>query len=161
MRVSSYSRKCPAAGDPLPANGCFGFELELGREAEVFLLNYDTDGALVRLLPSSCHSSVQNVNRLARGEVLRFPSPWGRTDSVFMVNDEPGEETFYAIAAAEPVVARSIARHLGRLFDLCGGNHGPVLRSADMDGWLSELDRLLLSHASAVDWRAVRVRHIR
>ncbi len=149
------------AHEPLSSQGCFALALEVAQDAEVFLINYNSRGRLIRLLPASCGQRRKIDRHIAAGDGLRFPPRSQKGHEVINVGDERGEETFYAIAVTDRGTARRLGRHLNGLSDGCERSRHITIGHRELDDWLSELDRLVQGNPGSVEWKSVHVRSVR
>ncbi len=133
---------------------CFGLEVELYRDAHLFILNHRRDGSLTRIVPGQCVASYRSDYPLDRGKI-RLPSE----DSAFSAGYESGLESFYALAVTDGDAARRLQTHLSRLPKTCGNHGGAGLTGVELENWLDEFDTLTAALEPGLDWRAVRVRH--
>lgn len=142
----------PTAREALSPYECFAIEFDIERDAYVFLLKYDSNGSIERMLANLCDGYGRAISR---GVTLRYPRPQGTRQPY-----PPSEETFYAIAAVDARASRSVADHLARLGDPCERWLNRSIRHAEFETWLADLSQLAVAHPGEIEWRALRVRHL-
>lgn len=146
----------PASGmHAVDAEACYALELEVHRDAVVFLLGDEGDAGLVRLLPSYCRTYGRIHTTVRRGDTLRFPArDRGRRHALF-APAEGGYDTFYAIVVTDQRAADRIEAALAPLGDACGRRGQRATAAAQ----LQSLETLLDDLAGRAALQAVEVRY--
>lgn len=138
---------------------CFLLQTQAGRDAAVFLLNYQVRRGLVRLSDSRC-SNAPTQYRLNAGEPLQFPFPGDARPSASAWQGQGGIESFYAVAVADPALAREVGALIGRLPARCSLSARDGLTGSRLDDWLKDFESLVERGSSSIDWQAVRIEHV-
>lgn len=138
---------------------CFLLQTRAGRDAAVFLLNYQVRHGLVRLSDSRC-SNAPTRYRLNAGEPLQFPAPGDARPSASAWQGQRGIESFYAVAVTEPSLAREVGALIGRLPARCTLSARDGLTGSRLDDWLEDFGSLVERGSSSIDWQAVRIEHV-
>jgi len=138
---------------------CFALELDVVREARVYLLRHNPNYRILRLLPASCRAGGTLYHQAQVGKTLRVPSLRGGRPALRSFDD--GGDTVYAIAVHDPIVARRLEADLSRLPGLCGSSERPFGDPQTIDRWLARLNAFVVRHAGALDWRVVGTAPVR
>lgn len=147
-----------AAHDPVAPGECFSLELDVHRDARIFVLRITEESGLVPASRRACMSGNARPVYRAAGSQLRLPLD-GEVEPTWRWRGSAGAESYYALAVADATAARKLERFVDELAQSCrrhwnGG--GPVNPG---DEWLARLDALLARLNTRVDWQAIRVRH--
>ncbi len=82
----------------LATGGCLGLELELAKDAWVFLVHENRRGELTELWPGGCGDTSLRGARMEAGLGIQLPQATSGTEAVIELNDGPSEERFIALA---------------------------------------------------------------
>jgi len=146
--------------EALPGGAPLALSLAVGRPARVFLLHRDGRGLLTRLSPARCGRMDELSQLLLPGSTLRFPDGPGNGGLMMTLDDEAGEETFYAVAVDAGRRVSAVERHVQGLPAYCAQGGLGAWRSADAVRWLQDLHALVAEGGEAVAWTARRVAHV-
>jgi hypothetical protein len=127
---------------------CYALEYKAVGAVKLFFLNHTQSGRVWRIDSDAC---------------AQWPGRTGGTGRSYLMRGEPlpGSEALYAIAVAQPEVARQLESLIDQLPVRCSGVTVAREGGNPPDDWLSRLDALLAQHASALDWKGVNIRHAR
>lgn len=126
-------------GESLADDACFALEIEVGGDAEVFLLRRDPAAGLVRMMPGRCGRHGRVPGRTYGEATLRFPSGPAGWAHALRPPRAAMRERWIALALPADAGAADLRRHLSRLPDDCAAEDGA---SVDADAWLADLDRM-------------------
>ena len=157
----THDERFIAIDGAIRAGQCFGLEFDLYRDARVYLLNPRIDGALVRLMPTSCRPRRSTHSYWLAGTTVWVPYERDSTDQFDESLGQSPLESFYAIALTQSNSDRELEKHLQRLPEACDGNLLAGLDTHELDNWLSQLDTLVSRLGKQVEWRGLRVRRER
>ena len=143
---------------------CYALQVDTSDDAVVFFLSHQLNFGLVRLADEHC--ARQSLARVARnGEDLRFPLPAeslqsGSWSAVEQWSLQPGQDTYYVLAATDTKAARALSRHVESLPRKCSASLRSGLEGDELRGWLEELERISRHFAPAIDWQSVRIKEV-
>ena len=143
---------------------CALLAAEMRDDAILFVLAHQANHGLVRLAGSSCRKRA-SPHVIAEGQRLRWPLP-GTSPQAGSIREstqwlqDPGVDTYYALAVTDAVAARQIANLLDELPVRCGDSVQPGLENNALHRWLDEFAVLAARHGGHVDWRAIQVKDV-
>jgi len=143
---------------------CYALQVETADDAVVFFLKHQLNHGLVRLADDNC--TAHSMARVARsGEALRLPLgdqslQSGSWSAGAQWSVEPGQDTYYILAATDTHAARALSRHIEELPGQCYGSLRSGLEGDNLSQWLDELQQISRHWAPAIDWRSIRVRDV-